>query len=84
MTQGDVRARLVGVAYFLFNLNRGDAAPRPGLRAEAIGFLQARMWGIDAEERHGSALAAADLILVYLGAPDWKLIGGPQLPPAGS
>jgi hypothetical protein len=67
------------VAYFLFNLARGDAAPRPGLREEAVGFLRARMWGIDAEERHRSALAAGDLILVYLGAPDWRLIGRAEL-----
>ena len=37
------------------------------------------MWGIHAEERHRSALAAADLILVYLGAPEWKFIGRAEL-----
>jgi hypothetical protein len=33
------------------------------------------MWGIDADEPHGNALAAGDLVLIYLGAPERKFIG---------
>jgi hypothetical protein len=68
-----------GVAHYLFNLVRGDAAPGPALREEANGFLRVRMWGIDADEPHRNALAAGDLILVYLGAPERKFIGRAEL-----
>jgi hypothetical protein len=64
-----------GVAHYLFNFVKEDAAPRPALRDEAAGFLRARMWGIDADERHADALAAGDLVLLYLGAPDRAFIG---------
>ena len=37
------------------------------------------MWGIDADERHRNALAAGDLILVYLGAPERTFIGRAEL-----
>jgi hypothetical protein len=33
------------------------------------------MWGVDADEPHRDALAAGDLVLVYLGAPARELIG---------
>jgi len=33
------------------------------------------MWGVDADEPHGTALAAGDVALVYLSAPERKLIG---------
>jgi hypothetical protein len=48
---------------------KGDSAKEPALREQATGFLRVRMWGIDADERHRNALAAGDLILIYLGAP---------------
>jgi hypothetical protein len=67
------------VAHYIFNFVREDAAPRPALCEQATGFLRARMWGIDAEERHRNALAARDLILVYLGAPERKFIGRAEL-----
>jgi hypothetical protein len=67
------------VAHYLFNFVRGDAASRPALREEAAGFLRVRMWGIDADEPHRNALAAGDLILVYLGAPERKFIGRAEL-----
>jgi hypothetical protein len=38
-----------------------------------------RMWGIGADERHRNALAVADLILVYLGAPERRFIGRAEL-----
>jgi hypothetical protein len=37
------------------------------------------MWGIDAAERHRDALAAGDLVLIYLGAPERKFIGRAEL-----
>ena len=37
------------------------------------------MWGIDAGERHRSALAAGDLVLIYLGAPAREFIGRAEL-----
>jgi hypothetical protein len=67
------------VAHYLSNFVRGDAASRPALREEATGFLRVRMWGIDADEPHRNALAAGDLILVYLGAPARTFIGRAEL-----
>ena len=49
------------------------------MREQAAGFLRVRMWGIDADEPHRDALAAGDLVLVYLGAPDRELIGRAEL-----
>src|SRR5205809_2642440 len=63
------------VAHYLFNFVTGDAAEWPALREQAAGFLRARMWGIHAGEPHSSALAAGDLVLIYLGAPGRKFIG---------
>jgi hypothetical protein len=37
------------------------------------------MWGVDADEPHRDALAAGDLVLVYLGAPERKFIGRAEL-----
>jgi hypothetical protein len=37
------------------------------------------MWGIDADEPHRDALAAGDLVLIYLGAPDGEFIGRAEL-----
>jgi hypothetical protein len=37
------------------------------------------MWGIDADEPHRDALAAGDLVLVYLGAPEGRFIGRAEL-----
>ena len=68
-----------GVAHYLFNFVRGDAASRPALREEDTGFLRVRMWGIDADEPHGNALASGDLILIYLGAPEREFIGRAEL-----
>jgi hypothetical protein len=37
------------------------------------------MWGIDVHEPHRDALAAGDLVLLYLGAPDREFIGRAKL-----
>ena len=67
------------MAHYLFNFVNAEAAPRSALREQAAGFLRARMWGIDADEPHRDALAAGDLALVYLGAPDREFIGRAEL-----
>jgi hypothetical protein len=63
------------VAHYIFNVVRGSTTPKSSLQDEVNGFLLARMWGIDAEEVHRNALAAGDLALVYLGAPEREFIG---------
>lgn len=67
------------MAHYLFNLVTGDAAEGSALREQAAGFLRLRMWGIDADERHGNALAPGDLILIYLGAPEQEFVGRAEL-----
>lgn len=67
------------VAHYLFNLASLGAAPRSVLREQAAGFLRVRMWGINADEPHRNALAAGDLVLIYLGAPERTFIGRAEL-----
>lgn len=67
------------VAHYLFNLVSNGAAQGPVLREQASGFLRVRMWGIEADEPHRNALAAGDLVLIYLGAPERKFIGRAEL-----
>jgi hypothetical protein len=67
------------VAHYIFNLVSRETSPRPGLRERAAAFLGAGMWAVDRDERHGSSLAAGDLVLVYLGAPERKLVGRAEL-----
>lgn len=67
------------MAHYLFNLVERDTAPRPELREQAAGFLRVRMWGVDADEPHRDVLAAGDLVLVYLGAPERTFIGRAEL-----
>jgi hypothetical protein len=49
------------------------------LREQAAELLRLGLWGVDADEPHGDALAAGDLVLVYLGAPDREFIGRAEL-----
>ena len=37
------------------------------------------MWGVAADEPHRDALAPGDLVLIYLGAPEWTFIGRAEL-----
>lgn len=67
------------MAHYLFNFVKGDVASGRALREEAAGLLRAGIWGVDADEPHRDALAAGDLVLVYLGAPERKLIGRSEL-----
>jgi len=57
------------VAYYIFNASR-DSALRQ---------MRQRLWAVDAVERHRDALAAGDLVLVYLGAPESAFIGRARL-----
>jgi hypothetical protein len=57
------------VAHYLFNLVGDDPS----------GLLRVGMWGIDADEPHRDALAAGDLVLVYLGAPERTFVGRAEL-----
>lgn len=67
------------MAHYIFNVANGAAARRPAQREQAAALLRAGMWGIDAHERHRDALAAGDLVLVYLGAPEREFIGRAEL-----
>ena len=67
------------VAHYLFNFVKREAAEGPALREQAAGFLRVRMWGVDADEPHSSALAPGDLALIYLGAPEREFIGHAEL-----
>jgi hypothetical protein len=37
------------------------------------------MWGVDPSERLHDALAPGDLVLLYVGVPEWKFIGRAEL-----
>ena len=67
------------VAHYLFNFVEGDAVRGPGLRDQAARLLRTRMWGIDADERHRTALIPGDLVLIYLGALEREFIGRAEL-----
>jgi hypothetical protein len=67
------------VAHYLFNVVNGEAADQPTARDAAFERLRVRLWGVDADEPHRDALAAGDLVLVYLGAPDREFIGLAEL-----
>jgi hypothetical protein len=67
------------VAQYLFNLVKHESAQRPAPREQAIEFLRAGMWGIDADEKYRNALASGDLVLIYLAAPERKFIGRAEL-----
>jgi hypothetical protein len=74
-----VRSTLREVAHYIFNVVRRDAAKGSALREQAAGLLRLRVWGIDADERHGGALAPGDLVLIYLGAPAREFVGRAEL-----
>lgn len=69
----------VRVAHYLFNFVTGDAATNSAPQEQAARFLQVRMWGVAAEERHRNALAPGDLILIYVGPPVREFIGRAEL-----
>ena len=60
------------MAHYIFNLVNLDAAT-------ARALLRAGLWGVAPDESHGSALAAGDLALIYLAAPERVFIGRAEL-----
>ena len=67
------------MAYYLFNfVSNGDGTPAAS-REKATLDLRARMWGVDPSERLHDALAPGDVVVLYVGAPDWKFIGRAEL-----
>ena len=60
------------MAHYIFNVVNGDAA-------SARALLRTGMWGVPAEESHGGSLAAGDLVLIYLAAPERVFIGRADL-----
>ncbi len=66
-------------AFYLFNVVSGETAQPSALRERAVACLRVGLWSIDADEPHRDALAAGDLVLIYLGAPVRELIGRVEL-----
>jgi len=56
----------------VFNFSDGD-------RQRATDLLRTKMWGVRRDERNGHALAAGDLVLIYLPAPEAEFIGRAEL-----
>jgi hypothetical protein len=59
------------VAHYLFNYLEG--------RERAAALMRAGRWDVAADEVHRDALAAGDLVLLYVGAPERELIGRAEL-----
>lgn len=59
------------MAHFIFNVSGEYDAARASLRAGR--------WAVGVDEAHHDALAAGDLVLVYLGAPKRTFIGSAEL-----
>jgi len=60
-----------GRAYYIFNVITAHERAAERLRAGT--------WAVDAQESQSSALAAGDLVLVYLAAPERAFIGRAEL-----
>ena len=60
------------MAHYVFNVSGGD-------RGRATALLRAKMWGVGRDERHRDALAAGDLALIFLSAPEAEFIGRAEL-----
>lgn len=67
------------VGHYLFNFSMRHAAKRGSLREQAAASLRIKLWGVDADEPHRDALAAGDLILIYLAEPGPAFIGRAEL-----
>jgi hypothetical protein len=64
------------VSQYILNSVAVDAKQ---LRDRVAGFLAVAMWGVERDEPHRDALAAGDLVLIYLGAPTWEFIARAEL-----
>ena len=61
--------------YYILNSLTGEAEAHE----RAVELLRVGMWGVDANEPHRDALAAGDVVLIYLGAPKREFIGRAEL-----
>lgn len=61
-----------GMAHYLFNFSEGD-------QKQAAALLRVKMWGIGEDEKFRTALAPADLVLIYVAAPKQEFIGQAEL-----
>lgn len=60
------------MAHYLFNFSDGD-------RRQATARLRAKMWGVGRNEPNRDALAAGDLVLIFVAAPEAEFIGRAEL-----
>lgn len=60
------------MGHYILNLPDGD-------REQALALLRAKTWPLDGNERHGSALACGDLVLVHVARPRCGFIGRAEL-----
>jgi hypothetical protein len=67
------------MAHYLFNLSEPDAAQGPAGREQAAARLRVKLWGVDANERHGDRLGPGDLVLIYVGEPERAFVGRAEL-----
>jgi hypothetical protein len=58
--------------HFILNLSDGD-------RDQAASCLRAKRWALERDERHCSALARGDLVLIHVGRPQCEFIGRAEL-----
>jgi hypothetical protein len=66
------------MAFWLFNcVPSGPAASRVVERVDEL--LEAGVWDVADDEPHRNSLAAGDLVLVYLGAPDRVFVARAEL-----
>jgi len=63
------------VPYYILNSLTGEAEAHE----RAVELLRVGMWGVDASEPHRDALAAGDVVLIYLGAPKRQFIARAEL-----
>src|SRR5512133_2721849 len=67
------------MGHYLFNFAKKGAAKGKTLREQAAELLHVKMWGIGAKAPNRQSLAPGDLILIYVGAPEYELIGHAEL-----
>ena len=67
------------MAHYLFNFSKKGAAKGRTLREQAAELLQVKMWGIGAKTPNRLSLGPGDLVLIYVGAPEYEFIGSAEL-----
>ncbi len=67
------------MALYLFNFSAAQAIEARTQRQRAAELLRTGTWSIDPDTPHRGALAAGDLVLIYVSAPDRFFIARAQL-----